>query len=135
MQTSFSSTAGSLCVLLDGSKRAGVSKLGECSGSGQGAVGKGETTNLWYSITFWKTKDRSLIAILVNNKNQRKYNSLVRSCLLTIQMEEQKQKRITKDNMKNQGTIVSQKENDSSPATELKGVEYCGLIMISKLLV
>lgn len=29
--------------------------------------------------------------------------------------------------MKNQGNIVSQKENDSSPATELKGVEYCGL--------
>lgn len=29
--------------------------------------------------------------------------------------------------MKNQGNMISQKENDNSLATELKGMECCGL--------
>lgn len=30
-------------------------------------------------------------------------------------------------NVKNQGNLASQKQNDSSPATKLKGTEYCSL--------
>lgn len=39
----------------------------------------------------------------------------------------QKHQCITTRNIKNEGNMVSQKENDGDPVTELKGLEYCHL--------
>lgn len=82
----------------------------------------GETTNLSCSATFWNTK-RFLVASMLNYKFLTKEDVCYFKC--------ESRSNILSNTMKNERMIVSQKENNS-PASKLKGMEYCDLLMNSE---
>lgn len=58
----------------------------------------------------------------MNRTNQRIHKSLVKG---VYDISNAKAEHITTNKKKNQGTMVSQKENHYTLATKLKGIEYC----------